>query len=721
MLRELAIRMKLVFITSFILYLNPDAFCQADTSILNDITKKFQNYCKSFPREEIYVHTDRDLYIAGEEIRFSIFLFDRQTETLTGKSRIAYFEILNPANRPVVQKRTGLYNGTGSGLAVLPDTLSPGTYTLRAYTNWMKNFMPDNCFTKKLKIFRDSDGKYFFVPEGSRGIAEEEVPVNKGISASINVNDKGFAVAEIISDKGYRNKNKSMCYLFLQTHGVVNYKSPVSLKGDTTKVGIPEAAMIPGINHLTIFDSARKPVSEVYSYTPGRENDIKSLNVISPDSCQTREQVQISIETPYSGVNGDTSFLAVSVVPSGTNDFMRIDDYMVFASEFGVLPDLFYNTGPENIPDSILKKFLGSARSSWIDWDKILAGQEPEIHFKRESSYHYLYGNVYNDSEPDSSIKNYLFMSVPGKIASFQYSVASRDGGFEFSMPADDNFRDIVIQSSEQGVNKKIVVTSSFSDRYSPITGRRSVEAVIPEIVPRLALNFRVMKIYRSFEPREVIKQVVPVSPVRRFYGKPDFEMRMSDYIKLPTMQEVFFELLPGVAMRPDDKGYQVSIRDPIQRTIHNNPLLMIDGVVIRDPALVAALDPGLVEKIDVIKTKYIVGDYSISGLINLITIKGDLGNTILPGDAARMIFRAYESGTKFILPDYSVIERKESHLPDFRNTLFSAFFSFPVTEKKQSLSFFVSDFVAEYDIVIQGVTSTGRFFFQKRPLKIQK
>ena len=35
-----------------------------------------------------------------------------------------------------------------------------------------------------------------------------------------------------------------------------------------------------------------------------------------------------------------------------------------------------------------------------------------------------------------------------------------------------------------------------------------------------------------------------------RFYGKPDIEIIMADYIKLPVMQEVFFELLPGVSLK---------------------------------------------------------------------------------------------------------------------------------------------------------------------------
>ena len=38
-----------------------------------------------------------------------------------------------------------------------------------------------------------------------------------------------------------------------------------------------------------------------------------------------------------------------------------------------------------------------------------------------------------------------------------------------------------------------------------------------------------------------------PLKPVR-FYGQPDIELVLSDYISLPVMNEIFFELLPGVS-----------------------------------------------------------------------------------------------------------------------------------------------------------------------------
>ena len=199
--------MRLIITSAFLIILNSGVYSQVKNDILEDITRKFQTYCETSPREEIFVQSDRDIYIVGEEVSFSIFLFDRQKETLAGASRIAYFEILNPANRPVAQIRVGLDNGVGAGQVVLPDTLSPGVYTLRTYTNWMKNFMPSNCFSRKIYVYGTAGYNNFSVPVELLKNPGEREPIHDDISARIITTKDGLfdnIVSHIVEDdSGY--------------------------------------------------------------------------------------------------------------------------------------------------------------------------------------------------------------------------------------------------------------------------------------------------------------------------------------------------------------------------------------------------------------------------------------------------------------------------------------------------------------------------------------
>jgi len=712
--------MRLIITSAFFILLNSGVYCQVNNEILDNITRKFQTYCESFPREEIFVQSDRDVYIVGEEVWFSIFLFDRQSAGLTGSSTIAYFEVLNAINRPVAQVRVGLDRGTGSGHVVLPDTLSPGLYTIRAYTNWMKNFMPSNCFTGKIKVYGAAGDMSFSVSEETTKKASGKDLNQNNICARIINNNSGSLRVEIITGTEYRRENSNISYLFLQTHGVINYKSVITITGDTSRFEIPPSDLIAGINHLTVFDSAGKPVCETYSYTKSGDNDKLPLNVTAPETIKPRAGVQIDLEAADPFSKDDSSVLCISVVPSGTKIFTGINDYMVFGSEFGQLPDSFIETPLEEISDTIIDDFLSNSKSNWIDWDLILAEQPVNIKYQKETRYHYLYGSMFNSQKTDSALNNYVFLSVPGKYATLQYSVIRPDGSFCFALPFDDRTRDLVIQTDEKRNNDKIIILSSYSDRYLPLSLQKRNETSLTPIVPKLVINNRVMKIYRAFEPRAARVQEELSSGTKRFYGKPDIELIMDNYIKLPTMQEVFFELLPGVSIRSENAGYKVIIKDPIEKRNNEDPLLLIDGVVISDPALIVSLDPLLVEKIDVIKSRYVIGDYTISGLLNVITTKGLFENIRLPEDAVRM-YRDYEPDHKFTYPVYSESESLQSHIPDFRNTLYWNTIPLSASGPKISLDFFASDFLSDYDIFIQGVTKKGRFISEKRSVRIQK
>ena len=118
-----------------------------------------------------------------------------------------------------------------------------------------------------------------------------------------------------------------------------------------------------------------------------------------------------------------------------------------------------------------------------------------------------------------------------------------------------------------------------------------------------------------------------PLTPVR-FYGKPDIELIMADYVTLPKMEEVFYELLPHVSMKKRNSGYEILITDRInENRYESSPDLFLDGVKINNASIIEELDPSIVERIDVIKEKYFVGNYSFPGLVNITTRSADFSS----------------------------------------------------------------------------------------------
>ena len=98
--------------------------------------------------EELFVQTDRDIYVVGESVLFKIFKLNGITRTPGNISKVVYIELLDDLNNPVTQLKVGVNGFSGSGELRLPETLQTGNYLLRSCTHWMQNF-PGNLFSYK--------------------------------------------------------------------------------------------------------------------------------------------------------------------------------------------------------------------------------------------------------------------------------------------------------------------------------------------------------------------------------------------------------------------------------------------------------------------------------------------------------------------------------------------------------------------------------------------
>ena len=209
---------------------------------------------------------------------------------------------------------------------------------------------------------------------------------------------------------------------------------------------------------------------------------------------------------------------------------------------------------------------------------------------------------------------------------------------------------------------------------------------------------------------------------LNRFYGKPDIELVMDNYVKLPVMQEVFFELIPGVFLKSTKAHYDITISDPVDRRIYPvPPVLFVDGVETNDATVIANLDPDLVEEIDVVKSKYLVGGYLFYGIINVITRAGDYSPVVLPDYAVRMRYRVVDPVNLFKPADYSTSERKQSHIPDFRNTLYWNPSVKTGNDGKVKIEFWTSDQSSGYTLDIQGLTTNGKTISYSKNIKVEK
>ncbi|MBK7133653.1 MAG: hypothetical protein IPH69_12780 [Bacteroidales bacterium] len=300
-------------------------------------------------------------------------------------------------------------------------------------------------------------------------------------------------------------------------------------------------SLLPGINQITIFDS-EGPVCERYIYTPGKKNQDIILHSI--DSCRKRDEVTIEVEIGNnSSQKTDLTNLSVSVSPaSGSIPPMDLYDYLIFGTEFGFSPQsMLYRKRTTDISPEILDSLLLTLKSNWIIWDSIFSNKEPVFKYPAEKDNQYISGRLLTDNLQPVNEYEVLIMSVPGKEALFQYTTTDMKGDFNFKVDIGNESKDFIIQPDLNIINQKVYIESSFANQY--ISAKVFIDSLkenIPPVILRQILNYRIRKSYASSSAREPITPNIRPGNQKRFYGTPDFELNMKDFVTLDSMPEVF-------------------------------------------------------------------------------------------------------------------------------------------------------------------------------------
>jgi hypothetical protein len=146
---------KPLAVLCLLLAVTMSTYSQQDRS--NLIQQKFSNYSNQSLQEKLFVHIDRNSYIAGDIMWFKIYCLDAANDQLLMLSKVAYIEIVNKDQQPVLQAKIALESGTGSGSLSLPASMKSDNYTFRAYTSWMKNTDPAYYFHQTISVANTID------------------------------------------------------------------------------------------------------------------------------------------------------------------------------------------------------------------------------------------------------------------------------------------------------------------------------------------------------------------------------------------------------------------------------------------------------------------------------------------------------------------------------------------------------------------------------------
>lgn len=177
------------YITFSCLFLISCLFSHAQSlnDVANDSLVKYPEYLASQQRKEnIYIHTDKDIYEPGENLWFKAYLLNGNDLELSAETQIIFVELIQlqeEENVQVVKEKYEANGGLASGHLFLEETLEEGTYKLIIHTkNTIESTSNELRSVKKIQIKESVIPKILIDAEFSKRVYNRDEAVEAEIS-----------------------------------------------------------------------------------------------------------------------------------------------------------------------------------------------------------------------------------------------------------------------------------------------------------------------------------------------------------------------------------------------------------------------------------------------------------------------------------------------------------------------------------------------------------
>ena len=118
-----------------------------------EIVEILETLNTDYSQQKVYLHTDKDSYMAGEHIWYTSYVVDAINHEPDGSANNLHVELLNSQGDFISISLIPVQDGYSYGDVFLPDSIPEGNYFLRAYTDWMRNFDEDFYYQREIYVY----------------------------------------------------------------------------------------------------------------------------------------------------------------------------------------------------------------------------------------------------------------------------------------------------------------------------------------------------------------------------------------------------------------------------------------------------------------------------------------------------------------------------------------------------------------------------------------
>ncbi|WP_436517619.1 carboxypeptidase regulatory-like domain-containing protein [Ekhidna sp. To15] len=773
---------------------------KADQALRASFINSFTSYSDKEPLKT-FLRTDKETYYSGETIWMRGYLVNAINNKPVYDQDVIHVELLD-SNKNILKKhRLKSINSGANGSFILSDSISTGDYFLKAYTNSLDQvfvrkiqifsfedenlsadskakkedttllFFPESgelidgiktqvafqsnannitgtIFSEKDKkitsfsstvsgmgtfiIKADSKQKYYALIDGVDNKFWLPDAIDEGVS--IRLENEAQIKFEVTVSEIYGDTD---LYILIHNSGRLFFFENLNTTRDQ-EYTFDKEQLSTGINHITIFDSKKRPLAERLFYIPSEDN-ADSLIAIETEKTvySKREKVNLALSLGYKYPDSVYTDLSISVL-----DLDQSDHSVDIASYFKIFADTDIP-----IPTSKAPIFLKNFRTApdlfmqiygWrrFDWNEFFY-PKPLENLTDDVS---ISGSVTTkNGSPFDNTDLILLNKDNGELYN---SKTDAFGNFQFAKLGITDTTNLILKAMDAGgkiANPIFKIDSSYQEskalpfvRDELATNQKSVT---PETLQIAFERNQVTDLGKYTLLNEVVVSVQreeKIDPRKSALGKGNYSLKTSEIGGRETFGHVYDIVrgrVPSLTFVRASRGMDPNAVYVILRG-YTNPgasyesqaaLILVDNVPMTPDGL-GAVNPGDIESVEVYTgaAASVYGARGQNGVIAYFTKRGspNYSTNSDPLTTSFIYKNGYYAYKEFRHPDYSRLSPTDS-FKDLRSTVYWNP-NVTLVNAKENLSFYTTDRQTELLIDVQGVNQFGELIHETKVIEVR-
>ncbi len=686
----------------------------------------------NMPAENIHIHTDKDIYFAGDMIFFRLYLKTGEEERPAHSSRVAYLSVNSRNGQTLAKHEVLINNRKAYGGIMLADTLRTGIFSLSAWTSKM---LIDGTppFRKQIvAINRFDAGTAGFISENRPGPGILSPPAAQGMRTEFTPAENGtFAVTlySAYEDMPYIKMEKRNGNIVLTTGravqdteereitiargGTILWKGKITEKDEAATFKINPADL--GYGPLTLKVTDDRGNSPIEACWLNLIPETPYVDIFTDKvTYGQRERVRLTFRIQEGRARGASA--SVSVVKTESLLHNRPD---IIQSLLPIIDGCCDNA-------SCNKFILQSAGFIPAELmpvaNEIFPERQPEIMIVPELREPVISGRVTTTGDNEPVAGATVFLSAADTIVNLQYSKTRQDGSFYFQL--NDYYRDknsyVNLFMSEEEAGRYMI---TLREKFVPLPF--TPKSLVPDknIGNHIEEASTVRRVMQAYNIRPYIKTAARPEhehySVPFLYRVPTHRINTADYVPLDNMAEIANEILPDLRIRGrGDNISPVVICSRTRSYMPGPPLFFMNGVYVRSFADIADMSSEEIVSVEILSVPWSFGSLRLNGIVGLFDNKGRDG---IPADRLRTEIETSpeKEGIAFRKIEYNGNRQDNPGMPDLRETLLWDPAAVVNDGTPEDIVFYTGDLKGSYTIMVEGVTADGSPFSNRIEISV--